>query len=179
MLFKTSASCTPYSTIARCRLPTRDTRTLLLSAFAVNCPPCNHCIQTMPKNQLFRKLPPLDVCERVLHAFGLQNFNDPTYFSRKDLDHLKCVEMMRTLKDDLAQYYLPCKARTYLNDLNNKNVITILRQLCRLYGYSVQSREKYIKGDKFIIYQIIPSDNQKYQPMTIHQDEESCMVHFD
>lgn len=133
----------------------------------------------MPKNQLFRELPPQDVCERVLHAFGLQSFNDPTYFSRKDLDAIKCVEMMRTLKDDLAQYYLPCKARTYLNDLNNKNVITILRQLCRLYGYSVQSREKYIKGDKFIIYQIIPSDNQKYQPMTIHQDEQSCMVRFD
>ena len=76
-------------------------------------------------------------------------------------------------------HYLPCKARTYLNDLNSKNAITIMRQLCRLYGYSVQSREKYVKGDKFIIYQIIPSDNQRYQPLTIQQDAQSCVVRFD
>ena len=99
-------------------------------------------------------------------------------FSRKDLEAIRCVDMMMELKDELAQYYLPCKARTYLNDLNSKNIITILRQLCRLYNYSVQSREKYIKGYKFIIYQIIPSNNQKYQPMTIKQDEESCTVVF-
>lgn len=133
----------------------------------------------MSKNQLFRQTPPIQVCERVLRAFGLKNFDDPTYFSRKDLEAIRCVDMMVELKDELAQYYLPCKARTYLNDLNSKNIITILRQLCRLYNYSVQSREKYIKGDKFIIYQIIPSNNQKYQPMTIKQDEESCTVVFD
>lgn len=133
----------------------------------------------MSKNQLFRQTPPIHVCERVMRAFGLKNFDDPTYFSRKDLEAIRCVDIMVELKDELAQYYIPCKARTYLNDLNSKNIITILRQLCRLYSYSVQSREKYIKGDKFIIYQIIPSNNQKYQPMTITQDEESCTVMFD
>lgn len=121
----------------------------------------------------------MEMCERVVQAFGLKGFDDPTYFSRKDLDTVLCVEKMVALKEDLMQYYLPCKARTYLNDLNNKNVITILRQLSRLYGYSVQSREKYVKGDKFIIYQIIPSDNQRYQPLTIQQDAQSCVVRFD
>ena len=133
----------------------------------------------MPKNQLFRQTPPMEMCERVLRAFGLKGFDDPTYFSRKDLDAIGCVAAMQELKEDLAAYYLPCKARTYLNDLNNKNVITIMRQLCRLYGYSVQSREKYVKGDKFIIYQLIPSDNQRYQPLTIQQDAQSCVVRFD
>ena len=133
----------------------------------------------MPKNQLFRKPPPQELCIRVLNAFGLTDFKDIKNFSRKDLDAIKCVETMQILKDELLDYYLPCKARTYLNDLNNKNVITILRQICRLNGYSVQSREKYVKGDKFIIYQIIPSDNQRYQPLIIDQQVESCMVHFD
>jgi hypothetical protein len=136
----------------------------------------------MPKNQLFRQIPPVELCDRVLHAFGLKSFNDPTYFSRKDLEAVKCVEMMTTLKIELLKYYLPCKARTYLNDLNSKNVITILRQLSRLYGFSVRSREKYVKGEKFIIYQITPSESQKYQPMTIStstQDEQSCIVTFD
>jgi hypothetical protein len=136
-------------------------------------------VAAMSKNQLFRQIPPIHTCERVLHAFGLKNFTDPTFFSRKDLAAIRCVDSMRALKDELSLYYLPCKARTYLNELNTKNIITILRQLCRLYNYSVQSREKYIKGDKFIIYQIIPSDNQKYQPMTIHQGGESCTVVFD
>ncbi len=135
----------------------------------------------MPKNQLFRQIPPNDLCERILHAFGLSSFSDSTYFSRKDLDTINCVELMTELKHELIKYYLPCKARTYLNDLNSKNVITILRQIAKLYGFSVQSREKYIKGDKFIIYQIVPCESQQYQPITItnKNSSNSCIVSFD
>ena len=137
----------------------------------------------MPKNQLFRKTPPSDLCHKVLAAFGLRGFCDTTYFSRKDLESTSCVQILTHLKAELNDYYLPCKARTYLNDLNSKNAITILRQISRLYGYAVQSREKYIKGDKFIIYQLIPSNNQVYQPMTIstpqHENDTSCIVTFD
>jgi hypothetical protein len=136
----------------------------------------------MPKNQLFRQIPPPELCTKVLHTFGLRGFTDATYFSRKDLHSMQCVELLTELKDELGEYYLPCKARTYLNDLNSKNVITVLRQVARLYGYSVQSREKYIKGDKFIIYQVVPSNNQVYQPMTISscaEDEQACIVTFD
>lgn len=136
----------------------------------------------MPKNQLFRQVPPMELCTKVLNAFGLKDLSDTTYFSRKDLESTRCVAELTELKEELAEYYLPCKARTYLNDLNNKNAITVLRQISRLYGYSVQSREKYIKGDKFIIYQLIPCNNQSYQPMTISKfknDEEMCVVTFD
>lgn len=136
----------------------------------------------MPKNQLFRQSPPIETCVRVLESFGLRDFNDTTNFSRRDLEMLQCVDRMERLKPELMKYYLPCKARTYLNDLNSKNVITVLRQIARLYGYSVQSREKYIKGDKFIIYQLITTEKRKYQPMTIstsQQDERACIVTFD
>ena len=136
----------------------------------------------MPKNQLFRQIPPTDLCNKVLAAFGLKGLSDTTYFSRKDLESTNCVEMLTELKAELAEYYLPCKARTYLNDLSCKNAITVLRQVSRLYGYSVQSREKYIKGDKFIIYQLVPCNNQNYQPMTISKfknEDEMCVVTFD
>ena len=139
-------------------------------------------IQTMPKNQLFRQIPPIELCTKVLNAFGLKDLSDTTYFSRKDLESTKCVENLTELKGELADYYLPCKARTYLNDLNNKNAITVLRQISRLYGCSVQSREKYIKGDKFIIYQLAPFNTQSYQPMTISKfknEDEMCVVTFD
>ena len=135
----------------------------------------------MPKNQLFRKMPPTELCIKVLFAFGLKGFSDTTYFSRKDLESTSCVQMLTNLKEELNDYYLPCKARTYLNDLNSKNAITILRQIARLHGHCVQSREKYIKGDKFIIYQLVPSNNQVYQPMTISTlpADQSCIVTFD
>ncbi len=136
----------------------------------------------MPKNQLFKSIPPRTVCIEVLNAFGLSGFDDTHNFSRSDLEAVDCVNKMSILKNILTEYYLPCKARTYLNDLNTKNVITILRQLVRLYGFSISSREKYIKGDKFIIYQLIPAESRKYQPVSIsniYDQGIDCLVNFD
>ena len=79
----------------------------------------------------------------------------------------KFTDKIIELKPELEKCYLPCKSRTYLNDLNNKNVITILRQIVRPHGYLVYSREKYIRGDKFIIYQLISSEQRYYRPMAI------------
>ena len=55
----------------------------------------------------------------------------------------------------MIDYYIPCKARTYLNDLNEKNIITILKQFIKTKGYTIISREKYSNKKKFIIYQLI------------------------
>ena len=80
----------------------------------------------------------------------------------------------------LEEYYLPCKARTYLNDINEKNIITILRQLIRIYGYSIVSREKYIKGNKFIIYQLISQDDRDYKPLlSIKNNTTECIITFE
>ena len=95
---------------------------------------------------------------------------------------VNCVEKLNSLKSKLADYYLPCKSRTYLTDLNTKNVITLLRQLVRLFGFSVSSREKYIKGDKFIIYQLVPSERIDYNPIKISNDfnsNDNNVVTFD
>ena len=137
----------------------------------------------MTKNQLFRKIPPKNVVINILNVFGLKDFDDQRYFSRKDLETLKCVEAMNnTMKSLLGEYYLPCKSRTYLNDLTPKNVITVLRQIVRLYDYNIISREKYIKGDKFIIYQLTPNIEKKYRPITIESiqsNKKACTVSFD
>ena len=136
----------------------------------------------MPKNQLFRQVPPREICQKVLDAFGIHDLDDTTNFSRKDLDAVGCVQKMEELKPLLMKYYLPCKARTYLNDLNTKNTITVLRQIVKLYGYSISSREKYIKGDKFIIYQLIPTEKRKYQPIVVSRyqsEDQQCVVKFD
>lgn len=124
----------------------------------------------MTKNQLFRSTPPRSLCLEVIQCFGLTGFEDSRNFSRKDLINFNSIEKLNKLKPQLFDYYLPCKARTYLSDLNTKSVITLLRQLVRLYGFSISSREKYIKGDKFIIYQLIPSERTDYNPIKIDND---------
>jgi hypothetical protein len=132
------------------------------------------------KNQLFRKNPTREITLEVIKCFGLINFEDNHNFSRRDLLQFQTVDKIKNLKIELEKYYLPCKARTYLNDLNSKNVITILRQIVKQHGYVVYSREKYIRGDKFIIYQLVPSEQRFYRPVNIETNfNKQCIVRFD
>ena len=114
------------------------------------------------KNQLFRKNPSNEVIQKVIEAFGFRGLQDRRCFSRSDLTKLDTVSKIKELKTELEVYYLPCKARTYLNDLNEKNVVTILRQLIKTQGFTICSREKYCKGDKFIIYNLCPVDQKAF-----------------
>ncbi len=116
----------------------------------------------MGKNQLFCKHLSDEVVNRIVEAFGFRSLNDRRSFSRSDLHKLNTVDQVKALKPLLEQYYLPCKARTYLNDLNEKNIVTILRQCIKTRGYTICSREKYLKGDKFIIYSLCPLDQKEY-----------------
>lgn len=116
----------------------------------------------MAKNQLFRKVVDDEIVQTIVEAFGFRSLKDRRSFSRSDLIKLKTVSKIQELKPELEKYYLPCKGRTYLNDLNEKNVVTILRQCIKPKGYTVNSREKYLKGDKFIIYNLCPLDQKEY-----------------
>lgn len=134
------------------------------------------------KNQLFKIIPSFELVTEVIKTFGLTDFNDNRNFSRRDLSILGTVEKIIELKPELEKCYLPCKSRTYLNDLNNKNVITVLRQIVRPHGFLVYSREKYIRGDKFIIYQLVPSEQRNYRPMAIDNNIDPfkhAIVRFD
>ena len=52
----------------------------------------------MVKNQLFKAVPPLEICEQVLEAFGLSNFDDVHLFSRDDIVANDCIEKLNELK---------------------------------------------------------------------------------
>jgi len=117
------------------------------------------------KNQLFKVLPSIDIVNELLEIFGLKGLDDEHHFSREDLKKTDVVYKINLIKDKLSSFYLPCKSRLYLNDLNEKNVITILKQFIKIYNYSILSREKYMKKKKFIIYKIIPIKDKKYNPI--------------
>ena len=133
----------------------------------------------MVKNQLFKTSPPEDLCLEVIRAFGLKSFDDVTNFSKKDLEVLGTVDKLYELKPKLEEHYLPCKARTYLNDITPKNSITILRQILRCVNRTVSSKEKYVRANKFVVYQIIPKNYKQYQPVQIENTESSYMINFD
>lgn len=139
----------------------------------------------MKKDQLFKKIPSNDLFYKILNAFGLNDLDDSKSFSRKDLCYMKTVDKICELKSELEEYYIPCKARTYLSYLNEKNVITILRQILKTRNYTIASREKYMKGNKFIIYSLCKAEVKNYKPsdnIKINSDTDSekkpIILHF-
>jgi uncharacterized protein YqgQ len=108
----------------------------------------------MPINQLFKSIPPKFLIIEMLSLYGIDGFTDDKTFSKIELNQVETVDKMTTFIFKLRPYYLPCKQKIYLNNLNIKKIITILRQCVRLFDYKIISKEKYLKGEKIIEYQL-------------------------
>ena len=137
----------------------------------------------MKKNQLFKHLPTKEIINKVLLCFNIENLeNSKITFCRKDIINFESVKKLNNIKSELKEFYLPCKARTYLNDLNEKNIVTILRQILKHYNYNVISKEKYLRGEKFILYTIVANDNVVEDVRNIkhlHIEKKSIIINFD
>jgi len=129
----------------------------------------------MTINQLFKKKPSKEFIEEILLIYGLENFEDNKQFTRKDLENLNLCDNISNISDKFKDYYLPCKYKIYLQNISIKKSITLLRQLLKLYDYNVKSNEKYIKGEKIIVYQILPKNSQKKQV----NSNNKCVISFD
>ena len=129
----------------------------------------------MTINQLFKKKPSKEFIEEVLILYGLTSFDDSKQFTRKDLDNLNLCENLTNISEKFKDFYLPCKYKIYLDNISIKKSITLLRQLLKLYDYNVKSTEKYIKGEKIIVYQILPKNSQKKQL----NNNNKCVISFD
>ena len=130
--------------------------------------------------QIFRKLPPIDLCMEIIQAFGLESFNDEKEFTRKNIINNNTVNIINSLVPRLSEYYIPCKARSYLLLIDEKNVVTILRHIAKANGYKVVSKEKYHEGDKFINYQLLSIHAKEKKPLNGYRAEnEEMVVRFD
>ena len=129
----------------------------------------------MTINQLFKKKPSKDFIEEILKLYGIENLEDSKQFTRKDLENLDLCNNLNEIFEKFNEYYLPCKFNIYLGDITIKKSITLLRQLLKLYDYNVKSNEKYIKGEKIIVYQILPKNSQKKQI----NNNNKCVISFD
>lgn len=108
----------------------------------------------MNKNQLFKKLPPIDLFERLVKIYGLTDINDCRKFTKDHLTKNKTLEKIEGFRDELEEYYLPCKTNKYLLDLDEKKLITILRQIAKVFDYHIISNEKYLNSKKVLQYSL-------------------------
>ena len=108
------------------------------------------------KDQLFKVHPDKNITLQLLAFFGITNFNDNHAFTKNNLIELRTVEKINDILPTLATYYIPCKANKYLQDINDKKCITILRQFLKKNKYTLMSKEKYIQGKKHLFYQVVP-----------------------
>jgi hypothetical protein len=129
----------------------------------------------MTINQLFKKKPSKEFIKDILILYGLENFEDNKQFTRKDLKNLNLCDNISKISHKFKDYYLPCKYKIYLQNISIKKSITLLRQLLKLYDYNVKSNEKYIKGEKIIVYQILPKNSQKKKITSNNK----CVISFD
>ncbi len=126
------------------------------------------------KEQLFKNIPTKEFVEDVLKLFIPNGFQDSYYqFSRKMITEKNIIEKLNLLMPQLKNYYMNCKHKKYLENLDPKKCVTILRQLLRLYDYRVISIEKYHNGQKFLLYKIEKIEIEK----DIHQKK--LIIEFD
>ena len=114
----------------------------------------------MVKNQLFRVLPDTEIIQTLLEIFGLTSLEDNNYFTKETMKESDTLSQFTDIKDTLSGYYLPCKAKVYLNDITDKKCITILRQFIKVHGYTLISKERYINRKKTCVYRLIKLDDK-------------------
>jgi hypothetical protein len=107
------------------------------------------------KNQLFIKdIPPFILVNDIINCILNKELNDNIYyeFSKKILKNKNAIQKIIPYIEELKKYYLKCKHEKYLNNLNEKKIITLFRQILKPYDYSLKSYEKYENGQKYLLY---------------------------
>lgn len=129
----------------------------------------------MPINQLFKNMPDRSFVIELINLYGIEDFDDDKYFTKKTLETLNTIENLNSIKDKLNEYYIECKSKTYLTDITLKRCIVILRQFLRCHGYTLFSKEKFVKGEKQTIYKIVKLDKEVVVP----KKKEKIIVSFE
>lgn len=62
----------------------------------------------------------------LLACYGLNGFDQNFQFCKSNLVEMKTVKKLDEFLPEIVPYYLPCKAKTYMNELCEKRVIIIL-----------------------------------------------------
>lgn len=114
------------------------------------------------KDQLFRKNIDLLFLKKIFKdLFEIELDNNTNYnFSKNTLITRNIILKLEEHIEEIKKYYIICKQKIYLEDLNEKKVITLLRQLLRTNDFELKSKEKYDNGKKYLLYTITKKKNK-------------------
>lgn len=113
------------------------------------------------KNQLFSKNPPYELVVKILNILlNREISNDIHYeFSKNSIKNKNINNKIKEFIPELKIYYLKCKHQKYLENLNEKKIITLFRQILKPYDFIINSLEKYNNGEKYLLYTIEKKKN--------------------
>ena len=115
-------------------------------------------------SQTFKIKPSIEIINKLLDCIGLSGLDCGEEFTLKKLVENNVIEKFKTIEPELVPFYVPCKARKYLNKYEVKNIITIVRQFLKTCAYNFETKEKYSNKRKFLIYKIVKNRVEEEEP---------------
>jgi hypothetical protein len=104
-----------------------------------------------PKHPLFRVIPPKEIVLEVVDKLGIHIGQS---FTRADLTITTLADILAALEP----YYFVCKSTDLFADVDEKRLITILRQCLKVHNYQLKGRETTRAGRKVVNYIITKED---------------------
>ena len=117
----------------------------------------------------------MDLVEKLLKFFGIESYGADISFTKEDLRNIKTLDRVVALVPELYTYYIPCKAKVYLVDLDVQKCITVLRQIMRLHTVYLLSNQKMKNGIKSVYYVLVWPD----RPNQLKKNETGTILTFD
>ena len=134
----------------------------------------------MVLNQLFAHRPPLELVNKMLPKFGVKNIDDnTTEFTVLDMAQLNTLGAVLAYEDEIKDCYIPCKRDKYVNELDDKALITVLRQFLKMQDHDLQSREKFIRGTKYLVYHVITKQEKDFIKKSKKTQKKEVTIVFD
>jgi len=103
----------------------------------------------MVEHPVFREIPPLTLVFQILSMLGLAT-EFPFTFQKQDI----CLEQSLEIVGLLEPYYIPCKAKQFLDYTPDYRWITILRHILLPHGHVITSQETTRDAKKAIFYTV-------------------------
>ena len=104
----------------------------------------------METKGIFKIPPKKEFVEEIFIYLQFLGLHDKKIFTKKDLHKERFEEIITWIEP----YYIPCKAKRFLYNIDESKQITILRHMLRSIGYDLLVQIKLINSSKVTTYQI-------------------------
>ncbi len=105
----------------------------------------------MPEHNLFRKVPPIELVDKIFKPIGINIYDLPTQFTKQQATTYKWdVDVL----EELIPYYVPSMLARFFQDNYPLSTLTVFRQLIKVHELEFKTVESMSDGKKTNIYHI-------------------------